>query len=338
MSSGNFGHWNHHSGHYNQFPGVPNFPQPQQPFETGHLAPSAKLAKESRFNPNLPSRYLSRSQAAGSQIGHDYRLPDHQVDMPVQPPLHRSRSRSPAAPHQATPRIVRKRDHEDDIVTPSAASGGVPDPTAEYMVLASHPTLMLPHPRKILVVIDLNGTLLYRPNKRNPTRFIERPYARAFLAYCIRTFTVVIWSSARFNNVDNMCKALLTPEQRKQVVAILTRDDFGLTSSDYNQRVQCYKRLTRLWNKPNVAKSHPEAAAGKNWSQLDTVLVDDSLEKARSEPYNLIQLPEFEGDSAEPDFILPQVHDYLNECSQQANISAYMREIPFKLTPGFKLH
>lgn len=79
------------------------------------------------------------------------------------------------------------------------------------------------------------------------------------------------------------------------------------------------------------------AAAGERWSQLNTVLVDDSMEKARSEPFNLVQLPEFKGNAEEQGFILPQVHDYLNDCSQQANVSAYMKGRPFKTRPDFTL-
>ncbi|RYP25912.1 hypothetical protein DL768_011676 [Monosporascus sp. mg162] len=190
---------------------------------------------------------------------------------------------------------------------PSAASGGVPDPSPTYLAHASLPPLLLPYPRKILVVIDLNGTLLYRPNRKNPSSFIERPHARRFLSYCVETFVVVIWSSAKPDNVRKMCDQLMTPEQQKKVVAIWGRDKFGLSKSDYKQRVQCYKRLSALWSAPEVATSHPNYANGGRWSQADTVLVDDSLEKARSEPYNLIPIPEFMGDRNEPGYILPQI-------------------------------
>lgn len=134
-----------------------------------------------------------------------------------------------------------------------------------------------------------------------------------------------------------MCDQLLTPEQRQKVVAVWGRDKFGLTKGDYDRRVQCYKRLTMLWNAPEVAQSHPDAAKGGKWSQKDTVLVDDSLEKARSEPYNLIPIPEFTGDEDEAGYILPQVHDYINECSRQADISTYIRVKPFQAKPDFIL-
>ncbi|KAI0532665.1 HAD-like domain-containing protein [Xylaria digitata] len=223
--------------------------------------------------------------------------------------------------------------NRDQIIQPSPESGGVPDPTPEYLALASHPPFQLPHPRHILVVVDLNGTLLHRPSRHDPTRFVERPFARAFLSYCINTFTVVIWSSARPDNVKKMCAQLLKPEDRAKVVAIWGRDSFRLSNSDYNQRVLCYKRLTTLWNDPVVAASHPKAANGEKWSQLNTVLVDDSIDKARSEPFNLIQVPEFAGDARETGRVLPQIHDYLNECSQQSNVSAYIQSNPFKVDP-----
>lgn len=222
----------------------------------------------------------------------------------------------------------------DETIQPSPESGGVPDPTPEYLLLASHPPFLLPHPRSLLVVVDLNGTLLHRPNRHSPTRFIERPCARAFLSYCVNTFTVVIWSSARPQNVSNMCKQLLTPEDSAKVVATWGRDSFGLSSSDYIRRVQCYKRLAALWNDPVIAASHPK---GEKWSQLNTVLVDDSAEKARSEPFNLVQIPDFQGDAKEPGFVLPQVHDYLNTCSQQTNVSAYIKNQPFRANPEFTL-
>ncbi|KAI1735090.1 HAD-like domain-containing protein [Xylaria scruposa] len=243
----------------------------------------------------------------------------------------------PPASRQVRSRSPKANKPRDKITQPSPESGGVPDPTPEYLEVASHPPFLLPQPRNILVVVDLNGTLLHRPNRHSPTRFVERPYARSFLSYCINTFTVVVWSSARYQNVSNMCKQLLTPEDSAKVVAVWSRDNFGLSKGDFDQRVQCYKRLTALWNDPVVAASHPMAESGEKWSQLNTVLVDDSIEKARSEPFNLVQIPDFQGDAKEPGFVLPQVHDYLNKCSQQANISAYMKGQPFKIQPQFTL-
>ncbi|KAI1342014.1 HAD-like domain-containing protein [Xylariaceae sp. FL0016] len=258
--------------------------------------------------------------------------------MPLHRGFRRLRTNTPTSKGQrpSTPKKTGAG-KRDKIVAPSTASGGVPEPSTKYLSIAAQPPLLLPYPRKILVVIDLNGTLLYRPNRKQPKNFVERPYAKTFLSYCIETFTVVIWSSAKPENVNNMCMNLTKPQEHERIAAIWARDKFGLVASDYQQRVQCYKRLTKLWDDPEIQRSHPEYQNGGRWSQNDTILVDDSLEKARSEPYNAISLPEFDGNKNEQGHILPQVHDYINECAQQANISAFMRERPFQLITDFHL-
>ncbi|KAL7949149.1 HAD-like domain-containing protein [Trichoderma barbatum] len=235
------------------------------------------------------------------------------------------------------PRSHFKNLPRDERVAPSAASGGIPNPTPLYIAQSLSLTASLPQPRRILVIMDLNGTLLYRPNKRNPFNFIQRPHARQFLDYCVDTFHVAIWSSARPENVDKMVSQLLSPQQRAKCLLIWGRDKFGLSPADYSARVQCYKRLSTIWNDPKVAASHPAAAQGQRWDPTNTVLVDDSAEKGRSEPYNILQLPEFEGLANEPPDVLPQVHDYLNALCYQANISSYIRDRPFRIDSNYRL-
>jgi hypothetical protein len=227
----------------------------------------------------------------------------------------------------------KKRKYE----VPSLASGGVPNPTMQYITQSALAPTQLPYPRRILVVIDLNGTLLHRPNHRNSAQFVERPFARTFLDYCLKTFVVAIWSSAKPENVRRMVPQLLGPEDEQRLVAVWGRDTLGLSPADYNQRVQVYKRLDTVWRDPHVAASHPEAHLGAIWDQTNTVLIDDSREKGRSEPFNLIQLPEFTGDAQEPGFVLPQVHDYLNECSRQNDVSSYIKGNPFIFNDKFQL-
>lgn len=190
----------------------------------------------------------------------------------------------------------------------------------------------------MLIVMDLNGTLLFRPNKHRPFNFVERPHAKRFLAYCLDTFYVAIWSSARPENVDKMVSQLLTPEQRERCLLIWARDRFGLSPTDYNSRIQVYKRLTAVWDEPRVTASHPEVATGGRWNQTNTVLVDDSLEKARSEPFNLLEIPEFSGLATETPNVLPQVHDYLNSLSYQSDVSRSIRQDPFRLNPNYELN
>ena len=134
-----------------------------------------------------------------------------------------------------------------------------------------------------------------------------------------------------------MVAQLLTKEQRSRCVIIWARDRFGLSKADYDARVQVYKRLSIVWNNKSVIASHPDAAAGVRWDQSNTVLVDDSREKGRSEPHNILTIPEFGGLGEEPAHILPQVHDYLNTLASQTDISRYMQETPFRLDAEYSL-
>lgn len=213
-------------------------------------------------------------------------------------------------------------------VMPSEASGGVPDPSPQYLEGCKAIPRSLANPQELLVVIDLNGTLLYRPDRKKPTHFQSRPNAELFLKYCIETFKVVIWSSARLENVTHLCNAILTPELRSKVIAIWGRDKFNLTPREYLLRVQCYKRLNSIWNDPTIAVSHPQFRFGGKWDQTNTVLIDDSPEKARSEPFNLVEVPDWTGNLN--DWALPQVHDHLNRLSLCSNVSGHHYAKPFK--------
>jgi len=215
----------------------------------------------------------------------------------------------------------------DAKVQPSEKSGGIPNPTKQYLTTASEPLIRLQQPQNLLLVIDLNGTLLYRPDRRQPTKFTPRPNAELFLTYCIETFHVVIWSSAREENVGPMVTTLLTPKLREKVIQIWGRRKFDLTPSDFDRRVICYKRLDTVWKDPKVALSHPESAWGGVWDQSNTILIDDTAEKARSEPYNIIEVPEWSGDMS--DNTLPLVHDFLNNLSLHKNVSAALRTDSF---------
>lgn len=213
----------------------------------------------------------------------------------------------------------------------------MPEPAPLYLARSFPPPAALPQSRRILVILDLNGTLLYRPARRQRARFVERPHARRFLAYCLEAFHLAIWSSARPDNVGRMVEQLLTPDQRARCVVIWARDRLGLSPDDYRLRVQCYKRLATVWGCPEVQASHPAAGRGGVWDQSNTVLVDDSPEKGRSEPHNILVVPEFSGLEAEQAGVLPQVHDYLNVLCHQQDISRYIRQTPFALDPHYRL-
>ncbi|KFY32717.1 hypothetical protein V495_08807 [Pseudogymnoascus sp. VKM F-4514 (FW-929)] len=222
------------------------------------------------------------------------------------------------------PPIVR-----DPIVPPSAASGGVPDPSPAYLERSLVAPEQASEPQHILLVLDLNGTILYRPDRRRPSHFLERQSTGEFLDYIFARFQVMVWSSARIENVRLMANKLFPGPRRQFLVAEWGRDRMGLTPEDFVRRVQVYKRLERVWAEPSIQGRHPLREAGATWDQSNTILIDDSLEKARSEPFNLVELPEFKGDS-EPTDVLQRLTMYLDDILMQKNVSAYMRQNPFK--------
>ena len=290
------------------------------------LAQQPFLPQQQFLPPFFPFVAQNLSQLPPQQLGSN----------PQQQQQRQSQNQASSSHNQNNPPTQENR---SPIVPPSEASGGVPEPTEAYMAAARVPPFVLPQPREILIVLDLNGTLLHRHNRAiSRTSFIARPNANLFLQYCVRNFRVVIWSSARPDNVGVMCDRLLDPPMKKKIVAIWGRDKFGLTRDDYMSRVQCYKRLTTVWDDAKIQASHPEAATGGKWDQTNTVLVDDSLEKGRSEPLNLIEIPEFTAEGDNNVQVLPQVHDYINTLCKQANISSYMRQSPFRINPSYEMN
>lgn len=207
-----------------------------------------------------------------------------------------------------------------------------PLPSREYINRMSLVSRALDKPRPLLVVLDLNGALLRR--KRGSGSFVGRPRLTEFLRYLLREHKIVIWSSAKPHNVEAICDKLFTPAEREKVVAIWARDKLRL-GNNYNDRVQVYKQLSWLWADKKIQSSHPDPQS--TWTQFNTVLVDDSVEKGASEPYNLLLIDEFEGKPEQMDTdVLGQVVQHLERLKWQSNVSAFLKIMPFLTVPGKK--
>ena len=64
-------------------------------------------------------------------------------------------------------------------------------------------------------------------------------------------------------------------------------------------------------------------------------MIDDSVEKAASEPHNLIEIDEFEGRPEQMTVdVLGQVVRYLEVLRMERDVSAYMRTKPFVFDEG----
>lgn len=241
-----------------------------------------------------------------------------------QPPSSTSWGPSMSLPLRPAPPAWKNRK-----LPPSAASGGVPEPSKLYLSFTEMDPQAASSPQPLLLVLDLNGTLLYRPDRRKSHFFIERPDTQQFLNYVLAHFRVMIWSSAQPENVELMCNKLFPIESRGRLVAVWGRDRLGLSVADSQRRVQVYKRLERIWNDPEIQAQHPLAHQGRKWHQGNTVLIDDSVEKSRSEPYNFVGVEEFDGKPEDPN-ILENLAVYLSTLRMQTNVSSYIRRYPLK--------
>ncbi|KAL2036980.1 hypothetical protein N7G274_010265 [Stereocaulon virgatum] len=216
-----------------------------------------------------------------------------------------------------------------------------PTPTPTYVTIAHATPAILPSPQSLLLVFDLNGTLLHRAscNVGRSKDYTSRPFLNQFLQYAFANHSILIWSSARPASVKGMCGRLFKPAQRNLLVGQWARDTLGLTPAQYKDRVQVYKRLDRIWDDEKLQNKHPSFDKGERWGQHNTVLIDDSLLKASAQPYNHIEVPVFvkgsetNGDGRD---ILAQVAGYLEEARRWNDVSAFMREKRFTVDAGWK--
>jgi hypothetical protein len=148
-------------------------------------------------------------------------------------------------------------------------------------------------------------------------------------------YTVMIWSSARPKNVNRIVEKLFLKNQRRKLVAVWSRDNLDLSTKDYLEKTQVYKRLQKVWDDDLIQSKYP-AIQGylgghgvkyqtQTWDQKNTVLIDDSRLKAAAEPYNLIEIPEFADKNENDHTILDNVRTVLETLSYQADVSQYLR-------------
>ncbi|KAL7273251.1 hypothetical protein RUND412_003909 [Rhizina undulata] len=314
--------------------------QPSNPSPYGEPSRSSNPFPDEMTSPflqrrqyHVPSRSLPKTSRAKSRWG-GY-SPTH---FSVPPP-----------PVTFDPRYYNKVAPEN----PAVATRPTPKPLKSYLALSSIPSKRLPAPQKLLIILDLNGTLLHRPGRRAHSGSLHpvlRPGLKVFLDYLFNNFSVMVWSSAQPKNVDLMVNVVFTAEQRKSLMAVWARDTLGLTKNEFNQKTVVYKRLDRVWvgehviaypygcvtktesteieTTTEVALSKQE---GRRWDQRNSLLIDDTAIKAAAQPFNHVELSEFTATSEQlrRDSTLWECMGYLEEAKWADNVSAFVQERPF---------
>ncbi|GES84634.1 HAD-like protein [Rhizophagus clarus] len=200
--------------------------------------------------------YTQSSRMSGSRRGHYYRSDRKRSLSPYSSntrscdssrrynnspsPYHRRRSpESPGPTSSIKEPIIR-------INTQFASSS--------YLGKASEVTKSLKDPLPKLLVLDLNGTLVYRANGKRD--IILRPFMSRFMKYIFdssNNFAVMVWSSAQPKNVDKMVRAAFG-QYEENLVAKWTRKHLNLSDQDYHQKVETIKDLEKVWKELNKSK------------------------------------------------------------------------------------
>jgi hypothetical protein len=216
----------------------------------------------------------------------------------------------------------------------------VPRPTSAYLAASDADCReRLGYAQPILLVLDLNGTLLYRADKRRPRQFVPRTDLDKFLKYIFNSannFRVMIWTTAQPANAVAMRDKMLDRWTIDNLlVATWDRSKFGLNPHQYNEKTIIYKQLEWVWGDGNIQIFHPWRDRGYRWDQSNTILLDDSTVKATAQPYNHIMVPEFSGGDSDADVqhesVLVQVARYLDQVRVHKNVSGCMKVNPFKV-------
>ncbi|KAG0253984.1 hypothetical protein BG011_006030 [Mortierella polycephala] len=210
-------------------------------------------------------------------------------------------------------------------------TNGIRPMTPSYMRIASQEPVTLKTPQKLLVILDLNGTLFYR-SKNNKSNVTARPHLTPFLDFLFANCRVMVWSSAQPHSVKTML-SFGFGDRISKLDRVWSREHFHLPPSDYSKKVLTIKDLEFVWDEiknENRAAGDPEMYEFE-FDQTNTVLIDDSAAKVQLQPHNGLALQDFDKDlaSAGTDHELLKVRRYLEKLVYQQNVSAYIRLHPF---------
>ncbi|KAI9176144.1 RNA binding protein snu13 [Blastocladiella emersonii ATCC 22665] len=202
--------------------------------------------------------------------------------------------------------------------------------------------------KRLLVILDLNGCLVARPDREEERAALAlhalppragkagnkavyvRPHTREFLdrALAHTNVDVAVWSSAMLHNIRRIVAMVGgndTPPLIDRFKLVLGRDECTPVT-DGETPWATIKDLTTVY------RAHPETYAAER-----TVMVDDSLFKCRKNPGNALVLPTWViDDAARPpldDTALVRLADYLDLLARAdpSDVRKWMREHPFSL-------
>lgn len=174
-------------------------------------------------------------------------------------------------------------------------------------------------PKKQLLILDLNGTLISRM-KCGKTKakkpFYARPHYQAFLDFIFKHFEVMVWSSARQQNVERMCHIFTEP-----LKLVWSRSHLQLSQQQFHSNTDTIKDLDIVWKH-----------FLNEYNATNTIVIDDSPSKLVLQPYNLIHIRTFNYEEIHEGYTdneLLKVMKYLDTVRLHSNIANHVRSEPF---------
>ena len=255
-----------------------------------------------------------------------------------------TKERKPMTKNQAANEAVKESANETQEVQvtdvqsnrpkPEAIPRPAPDP--RYLLDSQQPSSTRQTPQPLLIVCDLNDTLVKRLTKSG-TKLTRRPGLDAFLAYVFAHHRFMLWTSARPENMQRCLGTLLNPQQQRECVAAWGRNTLGLTNWQYVEKVQVYKRLETVFTSGNVQRTYPTGSVdpgrvGGGWGVHNTLLVDDSAEKGAAQPYNLLNVDSM---GRAKDKTLIELIGYLEQIKYCDDVRPYVKTNPFHAGQGW---
>lgn len=162
------------------------------------------------------------------------------------------------------------------------------------------------------------------PDEASEQAAEAEPHSRSQGAY-----ELIVWSSAQPANVDSMLLATLNPQQRARLLRVWARDTL-VPQRFYFHKVQTTKDLEVVWHALNLQSeerlraderdaqdaSEPDDSAEEGelgaaskaallaeetgpWNATNTLLLDDTPDKARLQPFNHLLVTEFGAEQVE---------------------------------------
>ncbi|KAH9931743.1 hypothetical protein B0H21DRAFT_878914 [Amylocystis lapponica] len=191
-------------------------------------------------------------------------------------------------------------------------------PSPTYLALTEGSSSHLPDPTKSrkLLILDLNGTLVFRSNVRSKVKpekipgenwhFLPRlrpvhprPYMPAFRSYLFASETrawldVMVWSSAQPHSVNDMVERCFH-EQKEHLVAVWARDTLGLSEDHYRRKVQTVKDLAKPWAQlPSLlTHSDPSPASSTASTPRSSPPPSSVTQDEKLQPYNHVCIGEY---------------------------------------------